>query len=471
MVRRMPKCRLAFALAGLCLLAHAANAQAPSAAGVAKSLDPFFDALERNGRMHGSVAVMRDGRLLYRRAVGMRTEANGSPLKAGPGTMYRTGSITKVFTAVLIYQLIDEQKLSLETKLSAFFPSMPNAGRITIAHLLSHSSGLGNYPAPEALADRASWVYRPQSKEEMLVRLASLKPEYEPGEKSTYSNTNFALLGYIVEQVTRSTYAAQLERRITRPLGLKRTRFGGPIDAARNEAHSFSHDDGRWTRQPEEHASVAAGAGGVTSTPGDLAKFMTALFTNRLTTAGRVTDMLTPFSDRLPGSEKGIVVFRLNDRNRPAWQHLGGIDAFQSSLTWLPDEKTAIAIAFNGQNYPMGRVFYAIVDALAARPVQVPSFAAIELGAEALARFEGVYAFPEIGMNLTIRRDAKQLSAQASGQDAFPLHAISDTTFSHPPSGILIEFRRNAGEEAYSHLVLYQGRSQMRFKRQPAPVP
>lgn len=464
----MWKFGLAFVLAALCLLGRAAEAQAPAAPDLAKKLDPFFDALESGGRMQGSVAIARDGKLLYRRAVGMRTEANGAPVEANVDTMYRVGSITKVFTAVLIYQLIDERRLSLGTKLSAFYPAIPNAERITIAHLLSHSSGLGNYPPPEAVADRASWVFQPQSKQQMLARFAALKPEYEPGEKSTYSNTNFTLLGYILEDVTRSTYAVQLQRRIARPLGLKRTRFGRAIQPARNEAHSFSYDDGRWTRHPEEHPSVAAGSGSVVSTPSELAKFVSAIFNGRLTTAKSVTEMLTPFSDRLPGSEKGIVVFKLADRDRTAYQHLGGIDAFNSSLTWLPDDRTAIAISFNGQNYPMGKIFYSLVDAAAGRPVEVPSFAAIELGAETLERFEGLYAFPEIGMNITIRRDGNQLSAQATDQEPFPIHAIGKTMFSHPPSGILIEFRPNAAGDGYSHLTLYQGRSQMRFKREAA---
>ncbi|HEX8617279.1 MAG TPA: serine hydrolase domain-containing protein, partial [Thermoanaerobaculia bacterium] len=377
----MLKLRLSLALvfASICLLSQVAHGRPAASPDVARRLDPFFDALESNGRMHGSVAIFKEGRLLYRRAMGMRTRNNGAEVKADVETMYRVGSITKVFTAVMIYQLIDEQKLSLETKLSAFFPTMPNADRITIAHLLSHTSGLGSYPAPEAVTDPASWVYQPQTKEQMLARLAALEPEYEPGARSTYSNTNFTLLGYILETVTRSTYAAQLERRINRRLGLKRTRFGRRIDPARNEASSFTYDDGRWTPHPEEHPSVAAGSGSVASTPTDVAKFISAIFTNRLMTPKSVTEMLTPFSDRLPGSEKGIVVFKLSDRDRPAWQHLGGIDAFHSSATYLPDEKTAIAITFNGQNYPMGKVFYAIIDALAGRPVEVPSFAAIEL--------------------------------------------------------------------------------------------
>jgi D-alanyl-D-alanine carboxypeptidase len=454
----------------LLLAVFPAGAKPAPGTSLASKLDPVLDALERNGRMHGSVAVMKDGEWLYRRAVGMRAQAKASAVAADEDTMYRAGSITKVFTAVLIYQLIEEKKLALGTPLSEFFPSIANARQITIAHLLSHSSGIGNYPPPEAVADPESWVFRPQTKQQMLDRFAALKPDYAPGEKSTYSNTNFALLGYIVEAVTGSTYAEQLERRVNRKLGLKRTRYGG-ASASGNQARSFTYDDAKWTAHGAEHPSVAAGAGAIVSTPSELARFIAALFEHRLLTPQSVTEMLTPFSKDLPGSEKGIVVFQLADRNRTAYQHLGGIDAFHSSLTYLPDEKVAIAIAFNGQNYPMGKLFTAIVDASAGRAVEVPSFRAITLPPETLARFEGVYTMREIGMQLTLRREGDQLTAQASGQDAFPIHAINETTFSHPPSGILIELRKPAGSDAYSQLVLFQGRSQLRFAREAIDAP
>lgn len=453
--------RLASVAALLLFLLVAGAAPAATAPELAAKLDPFFDALESNGRMHGSVAVMQDGQLLYRRAVGMRAQANGSPVAADVDTTYRVGSIAKVFTAVMIYQLIEEKKLALDTPLSKFFPSIANAGQITIAHLLSHSSGIGNYPSAEVMADPKSWLYQPQTKKQMLARFAELKPDYAPGEKSTYSNTNFVLLGYILENVTRSTYAAQLERRIARKIGLKRTRYGG---TSAGDAQSFTYDESKWTVQGTEHLSVSAGAGGIVSTPSELAKFITAVFEHRLLKPQSVTEMLTPFSKNLPGSEKGIVVFQLSDRNRTAYQHLGGIDAFNSSLTYLPDEKTAIGIMFNGQNYPMRTVLYAIVDAAAGRPVAVPSFRAITLPAETLARYEGVYALP--GMKITIRRAGDQLTAQATDQEPFPIHAIHETTFSHPPSGILIELRKVGDGDAYSQLVLFQGRSQMRFTRE-----
>ena len=441
-----------FAILPIALDAGAAGAK------LARALDPYFDALERDGRMHGSVAIVREGKLVYGRAIGMRAGAAGSPLAANAQTAYRAGSITKLYTAVMTYQLIDEGTLSLDTRLSEFFPAIANAERITIAHLLSHSSGIGNYPPPDAANDPTAWPFHPQSKSAMLARFASLQPDHAPGERSTYSNTNFALLGYIVEAVTKSTYAAQLERRITRKLRAKRTRFGGAIDAAKNDAQSFAYDEGKWHVRPEQHASVAAGAGAIVSTATELATFMSALFNRRLMSGGAVAEMLVPFSPSLPGSEKGVVVFRLNDRSRTAYQHLGGIDAFQSSLTFLPDQNAAIAIVFNGQNYPMGKVFYAIVDGLAGRDVAVPSFTPVELPPQTLARYEGVYAFPEIGMTITVRQSGKHLSAQASGQEPFALDPIAEAMFSHPPSGILIEFREGA-------LVLFQGPSQLRFKR------
>lgn len=435
------------------LVACAGNAFAED---LTRKLDPFFDALERNGRMHGSVAVVRDGEVVYRRAMGMRVQSGADAIAANTSTMYRGGSLTKLFTAAMVYQLVDEGKLSLATRLSEFFPSIPNAGEITIAHMLAHTSGIGNLPTGGE---------EPQTKAALLARFAKLAPEYAPGERSTYSNTAFVLLGFIIEEVTKSSYQAQLDRRINRKLGLTRTRFGGRIDVTRNEAQSFTYDEGKWSVSPEEHTSAAAGAGAIVSTATELATFMSALFQHRLTSAKSVQEMLTPFSATLRGSEKGVVVFQMTDRNRTVYQHLGGIDAFRASLSYLPDQNASFAILFNGQNYPMGKVFHAIVDALAGRDVAVPSFTPVELPDATLASYEGVYAFPEINMDITVRASGKHLVAQATEQDPFTLDAINETTFSHPPSGILIEFRKRPEETDYSQFVLFQGASELRFRR------
>lgn len=420
------------------------------------NLDRLFDTLEQNRRLMGSVSLTRNGVVLYSRAFGFREQTAGTTLRSDRETMYRIGSITKVFTATMIFQLIDEKRLTLDTKLSRFFPRIANADQITIAHLLCHCSGIPSLETGE-------WIYQPQTKAQMLARFEALKPEYAPGERSTYSNTGYVLLGYIIEAATRSSYDQQLRKRITRRIGLKRTRYGGAIHPARNHARAFAWDEGKWTAGREEHPSVSAGAGAMLSTPSDLTRFIHALFTNRLTSAAAVREMLTPYSGKLQGSEKGVSVFTLQrGLDKKAYQHLGGIDGFMSNVTYLPDDGTALAISVNGFNYPINKVFWTLVNTVYGKPGHLPSFTPMVLSAETLARYAGTYALPQAGMTFTIAVSGEQLTAQLHGQDAFPIVAISDTMFTHEPSGIIIEFQPDA-----TGFTFHQGRSEGRFTRAP----
>jgi CubicO group peptidase (beta-lactamase class C family) len=413
------------------------------------------------------VSVTRDGKVVYSRAFGLRD----GRAKNDTATMFRVGSITKVFTAAMVYQLIDEKKLALSTPLSTFFPRIPNAESITIAHLLAHSSGIPTYPSPADYADPRSWLAHPQANLQMVERFAAMKPGFAPGEKVSYSNANYALLGYIVESVTRSTYERQLRKRITGPLGLRRTRFGGGVNPAGNEAHSYDFDEGKWTQHSEEDLSVSAGAGAIVSTPGDLARFMTALFSDHLISRKSIEEMTAPFSPALDGAErKGVVVSTLRrGLDKTIYSHLGGIDAFSSNLVYFPEDRVAIAITLNGQNYPMGRLFWLLVDGYYGRLAATPSFEAIQLPPETLDRYTGVYSLEAIGMDITVTRDGEQLRAQATGQDSFAIEAIAspserfDALF-WDRSGILIEFRCAADGDC-SSMNLFQGRGVMNFSR------
>src|SRR4028119_1928186 len=105
-------------------------------------LDQFFDRLAEKNKVMGSLTVARDGNVLYTRAIGY-SQINGSERKPSTtATRYRIGSITKMFTAAMIFQFVEEGKLKLSDTLNKFFPQIPNAGKITIAHILSHRSGI-----------------------------------------------------------------------------------------------------------------------------------------------------------------------------------------------------------------------------------------------------------------------------------------------------------------------------------------
>lgn len=119
-----------------------------------------------------------------------------------------------VFTAVMIFQLIEEKKLALETPLATLFPQLPTTRTITVDHLLSHHSGLHN------ITDDAAFEgYVTQA--QLLAWMAEAKPDFEPGAKGAYSNPNFMLLGYIVEQLTQMPYAQALQKRVVTKTGLR----------------------------------------------------------------------------------------------------------------------------------------------------------------------------------------------------------------------------------------------------------
>lgn len=453
----------------LCLLLTLSAVSAGAAAAVrpfdVEKMDRIFDHLESNQRMQGAVTVTRQGKVIYSRAVGMRDGRT----KNDAATMFRVGSVTKIFTAALIYQLIDEKKLTLATPLSKFLPAIPNAEQITIAHLLAHTSGIPNFPNPDDYAK--GWVLKPRTKSELIERFSAMKPAFPPGEKVAYSNTGYVLLGYIIESITRSTYDEQLQKRIARPLGLRRTRFGGSVNPAKNEARSYTFDEGKWTAHAEEDLSVSAGAGAIVSTSGDLARFITALFDGRVISKNSMREMTTPFSPALDGRErKGVVVSTLRrGLDKTIYSHLGGIDAFSTNLVYFPEDDVAVAIAFNSQNFPMGRLFWLLVNETYGLSAPAPSFAGIKLPSDSLARYEGVYTLPQIGMDITVTRDGDQLKARATDQDAFRIEAIAapsehfDALF-WDRSGIVIEFRRD-GEGNVSSLALFQGRGEMNFAR------
>src|SRR5580765_700790 len=224
-------------------------------------LDQLFDRLLEKSKGMGSLTLARDGNVLYSRSFGYSL-VNGTekkPLTAE--TKYRIGSITKTFTAVMIFQLVEEGKLKLTDTLDKFFPEIPNAARITIGQILAHRSGIHN------LEPDGSWGKQPRTKEEIVARIAQGQPDFEPDAMHRYSNAGYVLLGYILEKAGGKPYSEALKERITSKIGLKDTYLGvGGTDAGRNESFSYAYF-GAWKEQAQLDFSVPGGAGSILSTP------------------------------------------------------------------------------------------------------------------------------------------------------------------------------------------------------------
>ena len=164
-----------------------------------KQIDDYLTLLEENNKLMATITVTNANDVAYEKAVGFADVEN--KIRNSKDTKFRIGSITKAFTAVMIFQLIDEGRITLETPLSKYYPEMPKASKITIANLLNHSSGLYNITNDP---DFGKWMLEKSTKAQMLSRIKSYKLDFSPGEQTAYSNTNYLLLGYIIEALDLS---------------------------------------------------------------------------------------------------------------------------------------------------------------------------------------------------------------------------------------------------------------------------
>lgn len=329
-------------------------------------LDSLLNAVSINNKGMGSLTVSQNGKVIYQKAMGQSRVAAGKPVPATVHTRYRIGSITKMFTAVMIFQLIEENKLSLNTPLTKFYPQLPNANKITIGMMLNHRSGLRNYTNDLSYE---SYMLKEQTHSQMLANIAKLKPEFEPDAKAAYSNANYLLLGYIVEKLSGKTYKEALKVCITNKIGLINTYYGGKTNVANNEAYSFAYTAG-WLQKPETDMSVPGGAGAIVSTPTDLVKFIEALFDGKLIGKQQLEAMKTIKDDY------GMGMSSVKFNNRISYGHSGSLDGFSSILGYFPDEKMAFAYCSNGviETFTANDIIGGVLRIYFNRPYNIPTF-------------------------------------------------------------------------------------------------
>jgi len=394
-------------------------------------LDSLLTSLATHNKMMGSLAVSRAGSVVYSHAFGYAELATKTP--ATPATRYRMGSITKMFTAVMIFQLIEEKKLALTTPLATFFPQLPQASTITIDQLLSHRSGLHSLTNDPAYG---TYLAQPKTEAELLAIMSKFKPDFEPGAKFDYSNSNYIVLGYIVEKLGKQPYAQALQKRVAAKAGLKDTYYGGKIDSQKREAFSYKMGAAGWQPDTETDMSIPGGAGALVSTPTDLDRFLEALFGGRLVSAASLSAMQT-IRD---GFGRGLMQIPFHDK--PSFGHGGSIDGFRSMASYFPGDKLAVTLSTNAQSYSLNDALIGVLSICFNQPYKIPDFAvsAYVPAPADLDRYAGTYASPSLPLKITFTKDGTTLMSQATGQSAFPLEPVSQGVFKFDPAGIRAEF-------------------------------
>ncbi|MGB3079356.1 MAG: serine hydrolase domain-containing protein, partial [Saprospiraceae bacterium] len=392
-------------------------------------LDSLFSLLAEKNRAMGSVAISKNGKILYNNAIGYSSITERENKPATTKTKYRIGSISKMFTATMIFQLIEEKKLKLTETLDTYFPGIQNAKKITISNLLNHRSGIHNFTDDE---EYANYMTLPKTEDEMIAIISKNKPDFEPDEKASYSNSNFVILGYIIEKITKKPYATNLAERITSKIGLTDTYYGGKTNIADNESYSYSYTN-QWDIEPETDMSIPGGAGAIVSTPVDLTKFVGALFSYKLVSKESLSRMKT-MTDNY-----GMGMFQMPFYTRKGFGHNGAIDGFGSTVGYFPDDSLAIAYCTNGQVYGMNDILIGVLSIYFNTEYTLPIFSTIQIKPEELDIYTGTYSSAELQIKITVTKNGSTLMAQATGQPSFPLEATAPGIFSFGRAGIVLE--------------------------------
>ena len=397
-------------------------------------LDQLFDRLLEKNKGMGSLTLAMDGNVLYSRSFGYSQIYGNEKKPVTATTKYRIGSITKTFTAVMIFQLIEEGKLKLSDTLDRFFPQIPNAAGITIGQILAHRSGIHN------LEPDGSWGKQPRTKDEVVARIAQGQPDFEPDSRHLYSNAGYVLLGYIVEKAGGKPYPEALKERITSKIGLKDTYLGvGNTDPGKNEALSYRYIGG-WKEAVELDFSIPGGAGSILSTPADMTKFIQALFDRKLVSQNSLKQMTT-IRD---GEGMGMEPFTF--AGKTLYGHTGGSASSGAWLAYFPEEKLALAYTTNAKIYEVRNIVSGVFDIYWNRPFQIPALDAVAVSPDVLDRYVGVYTIPGTPAKMTVTRNGATLYIQAGAEaSGVPLEATAEDKFKIDP-GVVFEFDAANGQ-------------------------
>lgn len=413
------------------------------------TLDSLFQILDVNNRFMGSLSISENGKVTYSKTIGKADLASGK--SSDKITKYRIGSISKMFTACLVFQAIEENKLSLTQNINRFFPKITSAKEISIGNLLNHRSGIHNFTNDTSYFN---YYTASKSQKEMLEIIQASGSDFKSNSKAEYSNSNYILLSFILEKIYKKSYEELLDIKIIQPQGLKNTYFGKKLELEKNECASYRFS-GKWELEKETNSSVSLGAGGIVSTTEDLLFFISNLFAGKIINTASLEQM-TKLEDGY-----GMGIFPVPFYDKKGFGHTGGIDGFSSFLYIFPEDKISIALTSNGSRFNNNDIAIAALSDCFDKPFTLPSFYAVELTSADLDKYLGSYANPEIPIKISITKDSLSLIAQATGQPSFTLELIGKDSFEFSPAGVEIQFipQKNL-------LILKQGGGEFSFKRE-----
>lgn len=439
-------------------LALAATLTATVGLAQPEALDELVAAELERQRIPGlSVAVLRDGELVVAEGYGFANVEHGVPASAD--TVYQTGSIGKQLTAALVMTLVEEKRIALDDRLVDHIDDAPDEwSDITVRHMLNHTAGLSN-----ALYGRID-LRRDYTEDELVREIAAGPLDFAPGERWSYSNTGYVLLGVLVGRVTGTFYGDLLRERIFEPLGMTTARIISERDIVPNRAAGYVLVDGELKNQDWVSPTLNSTAdGALYATVRDLAKWDAALRDRALLSAESYELMWSPAPLDDGSSAPYGFGWELGEMNGHRFvRHGGRWQGFAAQMTRYVDEGLTVIVMTNlGQANPS-----VIADGIAGlyNPELAPKqHTAITVDPAILDAYVGDYEIAP-GEVISLARDGDRLIANATGQGSTELLAASESLFFIENANVEIELVKGA-DGAVTHLILRANGAPMEARR------
>jgi CubicO group peptidase (beta-lactamase class C family) len=398
-----------------------------------KLVDALFTYVITNNGPGAAVLVAQDGKVRFQGGYGLADVAHG--VAFSPETKSRIGSITKQFTAAAILKLQEEGKLSVNDKLSKYFPDFPRGDEVTLRHLLTHTSGIRSY------TDKAGFVAKvtkPIKADDLLNSFKNEPFDFDPGKKWHYDNSGYFLLGQIIEKVSGQSYGDFLQKNFFDPLGMKSTGVHHSGISLEHEALGYEFGDGKFTNALNWDMSWAGGAGSLYSTVEDLFRWNEGIFGGKLLSEASLKPAWTPVKteenpEDNPDNGYGYGWQLSQLRGAREISHGGGLNGFSSYILRLPRENFTVVVLANAQPGSPGAdpqhlaqmvAQLYLGEKLAPRGSREVNANVSPAAFDALA---GRYDYG--GPVMTVTKEGNHLYAQLGGQPRFEIFPKSETEF------------------------------------------
>ena len=418
-----------------------------------QKMEEFIQAHLATGKFMGAALVARGDEVLFQGGYGKANLELDVP--DTPETEFRLGSLTKQFTAAAILQLQDQGRLSVNDTLDRYLPDAPHAGEVTLAQLLSHSSGI---PDPPELAEGSSGsgLRQANTADGMISRVVGQPLEFTPGSQYHYCNVCYMILGRVIEEVSGQSYADYLTQHIFQPAGMTATGIDEAGRVLPHRASGYTWNGETYSNSEFVDLSNVGAAGVLYSTVGDMYKWDRALYSDKLLSPAAREAFFTPRVSKDDGSSYAYGWVIVATPEHTLAEHSGGVNGFVTFVIRDPATELYVVVLSNVEDPAALDMAQGLAAIAYGEPYDMPGQPpAVEVDPAVLQKYAGSYQV-SADMTVTITAEAGHLFAEVPGQPKFELFPTSETEFFAKIADIKLHFEVGA-DGAVTELVIHEG--------------